>query len=140
MRVWKWGGVILGIAAVVTVIAVFAVFAVCLPGQDATPAPTGEAVTVDMGVSYLPVTPGVSDYYGLGVDSGALVTEVAPDSMAARAGVVVGDVILTFNGAEVREESPLLGAMRNCPAGNVITIEVWRGQSRQKVELIHSVR
>lgn len=137
MQVWKWGGVILGIAAVVTVIAVFTV---CLPGQDATPVPTGEAVTVDMGVSYLPVTPGVSDYYGLGVDSGALVTEVAPDSMAARAGVVVGDVILTFNGAEVREESPLLGAMRNCPAGNVIAIEVWRGQSRQKVELIHSVR
>ena len=135
MRVWKWGGVILGIAAVVTMIVVIAVS--LLDQRDGA---LPNAVTVDMGVSYLPVTPRVADYYGLGVDSGALVTEVAPDSMAARAGVVVGDVILTFNGAEVREESPLLGAMRNCPAGNVITIEVWRGQSRQKVELIHSVR
>ena len=135
MRVWKRGGVILGIAAVVTMIVVVAV-SLLDQGDGALP----NAVTVDMGVSYLPVTPGVSDYYGLGVDSGALVTEVAPDSMAARAGVVVGDVILTFNGAEVREESPLLGAMRNCPAGNVIALEVWRGQSRQKVELIHSVR
>lgn len=135
MRVWKWGGVILGIAAVVTMIVVVAVS--LLDQRDGA---LPDAVTVDMGVSYLPVTPGVSDYYGLGVDSGALVTEVAPDSMAARAGVVVGDVILTFNGIEVREESPLLGAMRNCPAGNVIALEVWRGQSRQKVELIHSVR
>lgn len=135
MRVWKWGGVILGIGAVAIVIGVVAV---SLPDQRDGALPN--AVTVDMGVSYLPVTPGVSDYYGLGVDSGALVTEVAPDSMAARAGVVVGDVILTFNGAEVREESPLLGAMRNCPAGNVIALEVWRGQSRQKVELIHAVR
>lgn len=135
MRVWKWGGVILGIAAVVTMIVVVAVS--LLDQRDGA---LPNAVTVDMGVSYLPVTPGVADYYGLGVDSGALVTEVAPDSMAARAGVVVGDVILTFNGAEVREESPLLGAMRNCPAGNVIALEVWRGQSRQKMELIHSVR
>jgi len=135
MQVWKWGGVILGIAAVVTMIVVVAVS--LLDQRDGA---LPNAVTVDMGVSYLPVTPGVADYYGLGVDSGALVTEVAPDSMAARAGVVVGDVILTFNGAEVREESPLLGAMRNCPAGNVIALEVWRGQSRQKVELIHSVR
>lgn len=135
MRVWKWGGVILGIGAVAIVIGVVAV---SLPDQR--DGALTNAVTVDMGVSYLPVTPGVSDYYGLGVDSGALVTEVAPDSMAARAGVVVGDVILTFNGAEVREESPLLGAMRNCPAGTVIALEVWRGQSRQKVELIHAVR
>ena len=135
MQVWKWGGVILGIAAVVTMIVVVAVS--LLDQRDGA---LPNAVTVDMGISYLPVTPGVSDYYGLGVDSGALVTEVAPDSVAARAGVVVGDVILTFNGAEVREESPLLGAMRNCPAGNVIALEVWRGQSRQKVELIHSVR
>ena len=135
MQVWKWGGVILGIAAVVTMIVVVAVS--LLDQRDGA---LPNAVTVDMGISYLPVTPGVSDYYGLGVDSGALVTEVAPDSMAARAGVVVGDVILTFNGAEVREESPLLGAMRNCPAGNVIALEVWRGQIRQEVELIHSVR
>ena len=132
---WKWGGVILGIAAVVTMIVVVAVS--LLDQRDGA---LPNAVTVDMGISYLPVTPGVSDYYGLGVYSGALVTEVAPDSMAARAGGVVGDVILTFNGAEGREESPLLGAMRNCPAGNVIALEVWRGQSRQKVELIHSVR
>lgn len=134
MWVWKWDGVILGIAAVVTMIV-----AVAVSLLDQRDGALPDAVTVDMGVSYLPVTPGVSDYYGLGVDSGALVTEVAPDSMAARAGVV-GDVILTFNGAEVREESPLLGAMRNCPAGNVIALKVWRGQSRQKVELIHSVR
>lgn len=132
---WKWGGVVLAIAAVVTVIVVVVA---SLPAQDDVALP--DPITLDMGLSYLPVTPGVSEYYGLGVNSGALVTEVVPDSIAAQAGIVVGDVILTFNGTEVGEEAPLLGAMRSCPVGNPIAMEVWRGASRQKVELIHRVR
>ena len=36
----------------------------------------GTSTAVDLGVTYVPVTPGLSAYYDLGVDSGALVTEV----------------------------------------------------------------
>ncbi len=96
------------------------------------------ATSMNLGVTYLPMTPGVSTYYDLGVDSGALVTEVVSGSPAARAGVQVGDVILSFNGARLEEEAPLLGMMMACPAGNRITLEVWREKSRRIIELIHT--
>ncbi len=95
------------------------------------------AASLDLGVTYLPLTPGLSAYYDLGVDSGALVTKVVPNSPADRAGVKVGDVILSFNGARVEEESSLLGMIRACPADSDIVLEVYRGNSRM-VALVHT--
>ncbi len=92
---------------------------------------------VNLGITYLPVTPRLSAYYGLEVDSGALVTEVTHDSPADKAGMKVGDVILSFNGARLEEGAPLLGMMMACPAGNRIALEVWRGNSTSIVELVH---
>ncbi len=93
------------------------------------------SASIDLGVTYLPLTPGLSAYYDLGVDSGALVTEVAIDSPADRAGVRVGDVILSFNGASVEKETSLLGMMRACPTGSNVVLEVCRGKRNQIIEL-----
>ncbi len=76
----------------------------------------------------------------MGVDSGALVTEVVPGSPAELAGVQVGDVILSFNGTRLDEEVPLLGMMMSCPAGNRVTLEVWRVNNTAVVELLHTDR
>ncbi|MHA1938484.1 MAG: PDZ domain-containing protein [Candidatus Thorarchaeota archaeon] len=102
------------------------------PGHD-------EDTGVYLGITYLPVTPRLSEYYGLGVDSGALVTEVVAGSPADRAGVHVGDVILSFNGARP-EGVPLLGMMMACPSGNRVTLEVWREKGVKIVELSHTGR
>lgn len=91
-----------------------------------------------MGVSYLPLTPALSQYYGLTVNSGALVTEVVPGSVSEKAGLRVGDVIIAFNDTVLGEEVSLLGIIRTCPAGNPITLEFWRGTSRQRVKLVHT--
>ncbi len=95
---------------------------------------------VDLGITYLPVTRPVSVCYSLGVDSGALVTEVVPGSPAELAGVKVGDVILSFNGASLDEDAPLLGMIMSCPAGDKVTLEVWRANSTEVVELLHTDR
>ncbi len=96
--------------------------------------------SLDLGMTYLQVTPELSAYYDIGVVCGALVTEVVPDSPADRAGLRAGDVILSFNGARLEEETPLLGMMMSCPAGDRVTIEVWRVNRTLVVELLHTDR
>jgi serine protease Do len=70
----------------------------------------------------------------LGLDQarGALVAQVQPNSPAERAGVKTGDVIIEFNGHEIRDSSdlpPLVGAT---PVGNNATIRLLR-DGKEKV-------
>jgi S1-C subfamily serine protease len=103
------------------------------------PSVTGKT-SAGLGIIYLPVTPELSEYYGLGVEYGALITEVTPGSPADRAGLRAGDVILSFNGARPEEQTPLLGMMMACPAGDTVTLEVWREAEVRKIELFHGAR
>ncbi len=111
------------------------------PRQIADPSPVDSALETatiaDLGISYLQVTPGLSDYYDLGVSSGVLVTEVVSGSPADRTGVQVGDVILSYNGVKLEGEARLLGMMMACPAGNEVTLEVWRENNLRRVALFH---
>ena len=100
----------------------------------------GTSAATNLGFTYLQVTPRVSAYYDLGVDSGALVTEVIPKSLAGKAGVEVGDVILSFNGDRLEEGVPLLGMMMACPDDQRIVLEVRRGEKVSIVELNHIER
>lgn len=58
---------------------------------------------------------------------GALVTEVAEESPAAKAGVQVDDVIIEFDGERVRSANQLVRLVRETPAGRSITLQVSRG-------------
>lgn len=97
-----------------------------------------DTTAIDIGIVYLPITPSISTYYGLGVNSGALVTEVIAGSPADKAGIKVGDAILSFNGARVEDKVPLFGMMQSCQAGSRVTLEVWREKSSQNVEVVHT--
>lgn len=102
---------------------------------------TVDKTSIGLGITYLPVTRGLSEYYGLGLDHGALVTEVTPGSPADQAGVKAGDVILSFNDARLEEQTPsLLGMIMACPAGNTVTLEVWRETKIRMIELFHGAR
>ena len=90
-----------------------------------------------LGITYLPVTQGLSEYYGLGVEYGDLVTEVTPGSPADLAGLKAGDVILSFNGTRPEEPTSLLGMMMACPVGNTVTLEIWRQKQVETIQLSH---
>ena len=133
------------LVAVTTVIALVILLGLFLfrwQSEERSPSERAQetASSVSLGVTYLPLTPRVSAYYDLGVDSGALVTEVTSNSPADKAGVKVGDIILSFNGARLEKGVSLLGMMRACPAGNRIVLEVWRGESTRMVEFVHTER
>jgi serine protease Do len=66
-----------------------------------------------LGVLIQDVTRELAPTFGLAQPRGALVAQVLPNSPAAEAGLVAGDVVLTFNGKEVATSSalpPLVGA------------------------------
>jgi serine protease Do len=68
--------------------------------------------------------------YRLGVDKGALVTEIAPGSPAAKAGLKVGDVIITFNGKEVASADDVVRAIHATTIGKPVEITYWRGKAQ----------
>jgi serine protease Do len=60
-----------------------------------------------LGVNIQEVSPAIAKALGLGGPEGALVTAVSNDSPAEKAGLKVGDVILSINGAAVTERNQL---------------------------------
>ena len=67
-----------------------------------------------------------------------MVTGIIPGSPADQAGIRVGDVVLSFNGAALNDEAPLLGRILSCPEGHKVTLEVWRTDDTVTVELVHT--
>jgi len=126
-----------GLTAATLVIAVLILFLPEQPSQGGSPLATKAAASVDLGVTYLPVNKDVAIYYNLEVSSGALITEVTRDSLAAGAGVRKGDVILSYNGNKLGEGTSLLGLMRKCPVGSTIALEVLRGAETMKFKFLH---
>src|SRR5690242_19599663 len=60
-----------------------------------------------LGVSIQSVTPDIANSLGLEKSRGALVADVLKDGPAERAGLKVGDVIVEFDGTEIKDSSDL---------------------------------
>lgn len=131
------------VAAVLTVAGLVLVYFVpgANPGastpQTTTPPPQNEQAT-DLGVTFLPLTPGLAEYYNLSVKAGALITEVASGSLADRGGLKNGDVILSYNGIAIENSNSLLGAIRGCPLGATVVMRISRAKSSQTISFVHS--
>jgi serine protease Do len=85
-----------------------------------------------LGVTIDTLTDQLAEY--LGAREGVLVTSVATDSAAARAGLKAGDVITSINGQPVRSRQDLLRAVRDAPEGNDITIGIVRDKKESTVK------
>jgi len=79
-----------------------------------------------LGISYQSVTPQMASYYGLSVNTGILVTDVAPRSAAAQAGLQPGDVILRIGDQEVDQNHPYLNVLMRFRPGDKVSLLVNR--------------
>jgi len=68
--------------------------------------------------------------------TGALIAQVTEGSPAADAGLLVGDVILTFNGSTVRTSSDLPPLVGNTPVGDVASVELMRNKTMTTLEVL----
>ncbi len=86
-----------------------------------------------LGVQIQGVTPEIASAVGLDKPAGAIVSDVMPDSPAAKAGLQRGDVILTFNGKAVDRLRDLPRLVAAAPIGGKAEVTLWRDHARQTV-------
>jgi serine protease Do len=88
-----------------------------------------------LGVAIQPLTPELAKSFGSKDTKGVLVSDVVPDSPAAKAGVQAGDIMLEFDGKKMDAPGDLQRAVAFSAAGNTAKIKVWREQSEKTLEV-----
>ena len=91
---------------------------------------TGHIVRGYLGVSIQTVTRDIAASEGLGDRRGALVGDVTAGGPAQRAGIQVGDIILSVNGHPVKSSEELSQVTANVPPGGALSLEVLRNSRR----------
>jgi serine protease Do len=78
-----------------------------------------------LGVRIQDISPDMAEALGLSSTQGAMVTDV-PEGPAAVAGVKAGDVIVTFDGRDVRDTRDLVRRVADAPVGLAVPVVVLR--------------
>jgi serine protease Do len=104
------------------------------PGQDAARAKT-EKQSGGFGLALRALTPELQQQLGIDAARGALVSEVAPGSPAARAGVRPGDVVTELSGKPIASPGELASALQKVTSGQVVRLKVERGDSKSFIAL-----
>lgn len=87
-----------------------------------------------LGVRIQDVTEDVAEAMGMENTSGALVTDV-PEGPAKEAGMMQGDVILSFDGVEVTDTRSLVRQVGNTEVGKAVRVVVFRDGKTQTLKV-----
>jgi len=88
-----------------------------------------------LGISMNDVTPDNYNFFKLKEATGAIISQVTPDSPAARAGLKAGDVIDSLNGTKIPNGSALQVAVSEISPGTSISLGIIRNGEPQTVEV-----
>ena len=88
-----------------------------------------------LGVQIQDVDEDIANAVGLDIVAGALVSNV-PDGPAKAAGILAGDVILSFDDTEVVDTRGLVRAVGNAAVGKTVNLEVFRDGSKQSLQVV----
>jgi serine protease Do len=88
-----------------------------------------------LGVSIQPLTPELAKSFGAKDNKGVLLSEVMPDSPAAKAGLQSGDIMLEFQGKKMEAPADLQRAVGLTSPGASAKVKVWRDQGEKSVEV-----
>lgn len=88
-----------------------------------------------LGVHIRPLDRPKAEALGLDGPRGVYVHEVVPDQAAHKAGIVAGDVIVSFDGKTVATPTDLQGAVASTPVGKKVRVEVLRARTRRTMDV-----
>ncbi len=87
---------------------------------------TGQVRHAKLGVAVQEVDQLLSESFGLPRATGALVSEVVPGGAAARAGLVVGDVVLSANGQPIEHAVDMSALVNLALPSDRLALRIWR--------------
>lgn len=96
---------------------------------------SGKVVRGWIGVSIQQLTEDLARGLGIEKTGGALVSEVFKDGPAYRAGMREGDLIVEFNGAEVKESSDLPRLVADIKPGSTVGVVIIRNGARKNLKI-----
>jgi S1-C subfamily serine protease len=88
-----------------------------------------------IGVRIQELNPELSEFFGIDKGTGILVSGIEKDGPADKAGLKVGDVIITADGNRMESGQDLVGLIQDKEAGDKITIEFLRNRKKRTVEV-----
>ncbi len=72
----------------------------------------------------------------LGTSTGNYVISIVPDSPAARAGIIPGDVLQEFDGSPVRDTVDIINRLSEMKEGDRVMVTVWRDGRQTQVPIV----
>ncbi len=87
-----------------------------------------------LGVGVRAVDENIKDYYGLQSKKGALIDTIEPGLPGDKAGLKKGDIILSVNGQEIKDNSDLVDEISSRSAGDRVEIGILRDGKRITID------
>jgi serine protease Do len=94
---------------------------------------TGKVVRGYLGIAIQDLTPDLAKSFGLEQARGALVSSVAEDGPADRAGIKQGDVITAYQGKSIEDPATLQREVTRTPVGTKAAMKVIRNGHEQEI-------
>lgn len=88
-----------------------------------------------LGVRIQSITDEIADSLGLGEPQGALVADITPGSPAADAGILTGDVIVKFDGTDIKNMRQLPRVVANTDIDETVNVELIRKGEKKTLKV-----
>jgi serine protease Do len=88
-----------------------------------------------LGVHIQDVSPALAKQFGLTEGGGVLISDVSPDTPAAKAGIKSGDIIQDVNGQPVSAANQLQVQISQMAPGSTVRLKIWRDNKSQDVSI-----
>jgi serine protease Do len=88
-----------------------------------------------LGVTVQAVTPELAESLGLKEAKGVLISDVTPNSPAAKAGLKIGDVITAMNGQAIEDPNQFRNTVAGAAPGTEVTLTITREGKQQEVRV-----
>ena len=96
---------------------------------------SGKVTRGRIGAMIQDLTPELAESFGYKQSGGALIGDVVPDSPAAKAGLKAGDIVVKFQGREVKSAGEFRNAVAATAPGTKATIDIFRDGQMQSVRI-----